>query len=279
MSFLKAKIQAQSVLLETRKRALAVCLLSFFGKLIFSFSLTLCVYSLVSLPSYERLTGNLWLLAGAYALFSLGAFFSVFFFALTDFSQKRWFYQNAAFKRPVKALFTRIPLSLSFRLFYLFLLRKILIFFTLLGYLAPFGLGTGILYYHMRGAGVSSLLFYAALVLLSGLLLGGIYYGFAAVQRYSFCTCLLCENPSLRVIDTLSTSRKIAKDTALSIARVKLRFLLWFSLCGLLLPALYVLPYYRQTVGCIEKTALDKNHLTPETQKPVVFLHLVKKPA
>ena len=212
-------------------------------------------------------------------LFSLGAIFSVFFYAMTDFAQKRWFYKNAASKMPVRLFFAHVSPALAFRVFYLFLLRRIFIFFTLLGYLAPFLLGSGILYYHMRGVGVSPILFYAAIALLLLFLLGGAYYGFAAVQRYAFCTCLLCEDRTRGVIDTLSTGRKIAKDTALSIARAKLRFLLWFGLCVLLLPAFYVVPYYRQTVGCIEKTALDKNHLTPETQKPVIFLRLVKNPA
>lgn len=279
MQFLKSKIRAQDVLLETRKQATVVCLLSFCGKLILSFSFCLCVYSLAALPSYESLTENLWLLAGVYALFSLGTVFSAFFYAMTDFAQKRWFYKNATSKRPVRLFFAHVSPALAFRVFYLFLLRRIFIFFTLLGYLAPFLLGSGILYYHMRGVGVSPILFYAAIALLLLFLLGGAYYGFAAVQRYAFCTCLLCEDRTRGVIDTLSTGRKIAKDTALSIARAKLRFLLWFGLCVLLLPAFYVVPYYRQTVGCIEKTALDKNYLTPETQKPVIFLHLVKKPA
>ena len=279
MLFSKARIQSQSVLLKTRKRAAGICLLTAGGKLIFSFSLTLCVYSMFALPGYAMLAENIWLLAGAYALFALGAVFSVFFFAMTDFAQKRWFYWNASAAQPLTAFFQRVAPMTVLRLFYLFLLRRLLACLTFLAYLSPFALGCGILYYHMRGAGISPLLFYAALVLLVCLLLGGIYYGFAAVQRYAFCTCLIVQNPSCRVIDALTASRKIAKDTAISAARTKLHFLLWFALCVLILPAFYVVPYYRQTVGCMEKTALDKNHLTPKTQKPIVLLHLIQKPA
>ena len=118
MQFLKSKIRAQDVLLETRKQATAVCLLSFCGKLILSFSFCLCVYSLAALPSYESLAKNLWLLAGVYALFFARHGFFRVFYAMTDFAQKRWFYKNAAFKRPVPVVFcARLPRARVFGCF------------------------------------------------------------------------------------------------------------------------------------------------------------------
>lgn len=278
MSLAAAKIDAQRVLLRTRPRAVLVCLLTLLFKLLFLAALSICIYSLTMLPSYEQVT-NIYLKIVCYALFSLGGLCSVCLYALVSAALRRWFYKNASSPQPISAYFTRPTVKIAFKTAYLFWLRKLLTFGTVVGYLVPFLAGTAGFIYTLRMRGLPAFLFYFSLGFLAVLLTLGLFFGFAAIQKYTLLEGLLTENPQRGVIDTLAQSRKIIRPISFAAARTKLRFAPWAILCLLIFPLIYVMPYYCQSVGCITKAALDKNHLTVSSQKPIIFLHLAKTPA
>ncbi len=279
MSLAAAKIEAQRVLLHTRPRAVLVCLLTLLFKLLFLAAFSICIYSLTMLPSYVQVASNIYLKIACYALFSLGSAFSVLLYALTSTAMRRWFYKNAAAPQSVSTYFTRPSVQAAFKLAYLFWLRKLLTLATFFGYLIPFLTGTAIFLYTLRMRGISAFVFYCSLGFLAALLLFGLFFGFVAVQKYTFVEGLLAEDPRRGIIDTLAQSRKIARPICFAAARTKLRFAPWGLLSLLIFPLIYVMPYYCQSVGCISKAALDKNHLTASSQKPIVFLRLAKTPA
>lgn len=272
MILTKAKIDAQRILLSSRKTAVFVSLCTIVLKLLFAFALGISLYSLKILPSFARIWENIYLKIGFTIFFALAGVFSMLLYALTDFSEKRWFYKNTRTVAPASAFFKPPQMRHIFKIGFLFWLRQLLRTGCFLLYLAPFLLGCGGLYYALRTADVPIRLLYIALGALTCALPICLFYGFAAVQRYAFCDGLLAEDPTLGTVEALRLSRTLAKASACSFARFKLRFALWQAVCVLILPLFYVLPYYRQSVACAVQTAIDKNHLSTEPQKPIVFL-------
>lgn len=279
MTLAAAKIDAQRVLMRTRSRAVAVSLLTLLLKGIFIVAFGICVYSLTVLLDDRQVAGNIYLYILYIVLFSLGAVFSVLFYAWAGASLRRWFYKNAVSPQTVGAYFAKYTFRSFFKTVYLFWLRKLLVFGSLLGYLAPFLLGSAGLFYLLRVSEISVPLLILSLSFLGVLFALGVFFGFAAIQKYTFVDGLLADTPACGVIEALATSRRIARPISFALARTKLRFSLWMLLSALIVPLLYVMPYYCQSVGCIVKKALDKNHLTPDTQMPIVFLRLAKSPA
>ncbi len=272
MSLTAAKIDAQRVLLGTRKKAVAVSFLTLFFKLLFIIAFSVSVYALTLLPAYEKSAENLYLKIAFYALFSLGIVLSVLFYALTDFFGKHWFYKNASTEPPVSAFFVRLRAKHAVKICFLFWLRRLLGGLLLLGYLAPFLAGLFALAYVLRTTGLAEINLYITLAALALCLPLCLYFGFSALQRFSFCDGLLTEDPNRGVVETLRESKALAQNFGFPLAHIKLRFLLWGVSCFLFFPLFYVLPYYQQSVGCAVETVIDKNHLSAVPQKPIVFL-------
>lgn len=272
MILTKAKIDAQRILLSSRKTAVFVSLCTIVLKLLFAFALGISLYSLKILPSFARIWENIYFKIGFFALFLLAGGFSMLLYALADFSEKQWFYKNTRTAAPASAFFKPPRMRHIFKIGFLFWLRLLLRVGCFSLYFAPFLLGCGGLYYALRTADVPIRLLYLALGALCCMLPLCLYFGFAAVQRFAFCDGLLAENPDLGTVEALRLSRTLAKESACSFARFKLHFVLWQAVCVLILPLFYVLPYYRQSVACAVKTVIDKNHLSASPQKPIVFL-------
>ncbi|MEZ3496496.1 MAG: hypothetical protein K1V97_02880 [Lachnospiraceae bacterium] len=271
MTLAKAKIDAQKILLESRKTAVFVSLCTVFFKIFLTAALFVSIYSLTILPDFARIWENIYLKILLCLLFSLAAVFSLLFYALTDFSEKRWFYQNTYTAQPLSAFFKAPRIRHIFKITFLFWLRRLLSVGCFLFYLAPFLAGCGGLYYALRTADLPITALYMALGALFCILPLCAYFGFAAVQRFAFCDGLLAENPDCSIVEILGTSKALAKAYGFANVNLKLRFLLWKTACLLILPLFYVLPYYRQTVGCAVKIAMNRKHLSAETQKPIVF--------
>lgn len=271
MVLTKAKIDAQRILMDSRKAAVTVSLCAAASKLLFVFALGVSLYSLKILPSFSRIWEKLYLKIGFCALFLLAGLFSLLLYALTDFSEKQWFYKNNRTAQPVSAFFRPPRMRYILKIGFLFWLRQIFRIGLFLLYLAPFLLGGGGLYYALRISDVPIRLLYLSLGTLGCMLPLCLYFGFAAVQQFAFCDGLLAENPACGTVEILRLSRTLAKETAFALTNFKLRFVLWQTVCLLILPIFYVLPYYRQSVAGAVQTVIDKNHLSAQQEKPIVF--------
>ncbi|MGN0520802.1 MAG: hypothetical protein ACI4LB_08695 [Candidatus Fimenecus sp.] len=278
MSFARAKIDAQKILLTSRRKALAVCLLGFTLRLICIFCTAVSLYSLLHLSEYPLAAQSVYAEIGFYALFTAALLLSLWLFALLAFLQKRWFLESTQKTVGIFAFFYRLRFSQAVKIGFLYYVKKVLALFDFLFYLLPFFIFTTGLFYEIQTAGISKFLWYFSLVFSGVLLCVGVYFGFAAVQKYAFCDALLSLSPQKGLIDTLKTSRKLARQSAFSVVRFKLRFTPWVLCSFLLLPAFYALPYYRQSIACMTKTILDKNHLTKPAPKPIVFFVQARKP-
>lgn len=278
MSFAQAKIDAQSILLTSRKKAVAVCLLGFFLRLICILCIAVSLYSLRHLSEYPPVMQSRPAEIGFYALFTLATLLSLWLYALLVFLQARWFLENAKNAVGISAFFRRIRFSQAVKIGCLYYLKKLLAFFDFLFYLLPFFLLTAGLLYELNNSGISRFLAAFSFAFLSVFFLVGLYFGFAAVQKYAFCDAILATSPRAGAAEVLKTGRMLARQTAFPVVHFKLHFAPW-AVCGLLiLPAFYALPYYRQSVACMTQIVLMKNHLTKDVQKPIVFFVQSRKP-
>lgn len=279
MPYAYVKIRAQEILLTSRKKGIAVCFLGTVLRLICIFCMAVSVYSLLHLQTYVPAANSVYATVGLYALFFVAVPVSAWFYALLVFLQKRWFYENAKSAMPVSAFFCRLRFRDAVKIGFAYYLKKVLYISTLILYMLPFSLSAGGFIYALRTTAVSSFLFYATLMFLGVLFVFSLYFGLAAVQKYAFCDALFAVSVHAGLVDTLKMSKFLTRGTAFGVLRFKLRFVPWL-LCGLLIvPLFYALPYYRQSVACLYKAELDKNHLTPKKPKPIVFLLKAHAPA
>ena len=278
MSFAQAKINAQSILLTSRKKAVAVCLLGFCLRLICILCIAVSLYSLLHLPEYPLPMQALPVKIGFYALFTLAPLLSLWLYALLIFLQKRWFLENAKGPVGISDFFRRLRFSHAVKIGCLYYVKKLLSLFTLLFYLLPFFLLTAGLLYELQNEGISRFLAVFSLLFLGIFFFVGLYFGFAAVQKYAFCDAILTVSPHAGAAEVLKIGRMLARQAAFPAVHFKLHFAPWAVCSLLILPAFYALPYYRQSVACMTQIVLMKNHLTQDVQKPIVFFVQSKKP-
>lgn len=91
----------------------------------------------------------------------------------------------------------------------------------------------------------AALLIGSAVLAAAGLLFWGI-----AVQRYARAGFYLAAYGDISPVQAISMSVKRCREELTELFLFKLSFLPWLLLCAAILPALYVIPYYKQSVTC-----------------------------
>ena len=91
----------------------------------------------------------------------------------------------------------------------------------------------------------AALLIGSAALAAAGLLFWGI-----AVQRYARAGFYLAAYGDISPVQAISMSVKRCREEQTELFLFKLSFLPWLLLCAAILPALYVIPYYKQSVTC-----------------------------
>lgn len=95
--------------------------------------------------------------------------------------------------------------------------------------------------------------FKAACVILFGisaLAVIGLCFYFLFIQRYSKAMFYLACFKDMSVIDAIEESVRKTKNSLADILLFKLGFAPWFLLCIAVIPALFVVPYYKQSLMC-----------------------------
>ncbi len=93
----------------------------------------------------------------------------------------------------------------------------------------------------------------AAYVISAGIFLlaaVGVFFYFSAVQRYSRAMFYLACYKELSVLDAIKESVRKTRGKHGKTLIFKLSFLPWFLLCLGIAPALFVIPYYKQSITC-----------------------------
>lgn len=92
------------------------------------------------------------------------------------------------------------------------------------------------------------------------LLLVGIGFFSVMLQRYFLVIPILVKDPGISFTKAVRLSGDLMNGNCLRTAKMKWSFFFWFLSCLLILPAIYVIPYYRQTCACCQAD------LMPETK-------------
>lgn len=93
----------------------------------------------------------------------------------------------------------------------------------------------------------------AAYVIIGGVAVtaaAGLCFYSVFIQRYSMSMFYLACFKDMSVFEAIEESVKKTKNRFSEIMIFKLGFLPWFLLCFLIAPALFVIPYYKQSITC-----------------------------
>ncbi len=85
---------------------------------------------------------------------------------------------------------------------------------------------------------------------LSFLAVAGLVFWLIFIQRYSKSVFYLACYKDFTAVDAIRESVRKSKNSMTEIFLFKLSFAPWLLLCLLVLPAFYVIPYYKQSVTC-----------------------------
>ena len=86
---------------------------------------------------------------------------------------------------------------------------------------------------------------------------GLVFYGIT-VQRYMLAEKILALAPQAKVSDAIYASVDILQGSCRKAAALKISFLPWMLGCALIFPAIYAVPYYRQTSACFAAGLIKK---------------------
>jgi hypothetical protein len=114
-------------------------------------------------------------------------------------------------------------------------------------FLLPAAVSASTAYYFISVGEMTESMFTVFMAGTAALALIGIAFTFVAAQRYSLWGYALCKRNS-GVFSSLEASLEKTDGQMTKIAFFKLSMLPWLLLCALVLPAVYVLPYYETAV-------------------------------
>ena len=91
---------------------------------------------------------------------------------------------------------------------------------------------------------------YAVFAGIVSLAVAGFVFYLITVQKYSESWFFLACYSDFTAADAIKESTRKTKNKLAEIFFFKLGFVPWFMLCAMVLPALFVVPYYKQSVTC-----------------------------
>lgn len=81
----------------------------------------------------------------------------------------------------------------------------------------------------------------------------GLIFRFVTVQKYFLAPYLLADDPRLKPIQVIKQSKNILDGRILRIARFKIKFIPWFLTYPLIVPVIFLHPYYKQSCSVLAK--------------------------
>lgn len=198
------------------------------------------------------------------------ALFYVLLFPPLTLGAYHWFYSNAQdrdadlelffhFLSSPKGLIKSIWLQIQLWV------RRLLIGLLAMGIpIAAIAYSSNLLYSREENTLLGIPLFVVGLI---GLVLGAIFY-FWWTQRYFLVYYLISERPELPVTVAIRQSVALMKPHKSAVLLFKLSYTGWFCLCALALPAIFVLPYYWQSLANYAQNLLieQRNLAARQTQ-------------
>lgn len=232
--------------------------------------LGLSVFFLFMLSALDKFILNL-PQAAYYAVFSLGAFFTLWYFIICGHLQKRTFYFSGKQNHRVK-VFHIIKISAQLKIIYLHILRLIINLGTFILYLLPCVATFTVSVYFMQ-SGMPKIIFYACVALFSMLFLTGMLFFLVSKQRLTFLDEIICSQPSLSAVEVIHYLNEHTRSGKFCLLKFKTSFILWFLSEIFIIPIPFVSAYYNRSLNIYAKSVL-KLYTPKPIEKPIVFMKL-----
>lgn len=137
--------------------------------------------------------------------------------------------------------------------------KKSLLLYSALFFLKAFWLAVfeaipvsaaAVMYFYFIGHSVSVKAAAVVAVCLAALAVAGIVFYSVFIQRYSKSAFYLACYEDFSAFDAIGESVRKTRDNLCATLLFKLGFLPWFLLCVGIIPMLFVIPYYKQSLTC-----------------------------
>lgn len=267
------KINARIINISYGVKSCLFTLFSLSAKLFFALSTVFCSFTLYifinsDLNGRDTLADILY-----YVLFSMGIAFSICFYILCGHSVRRAFFKTTLEKGKFE-LFNLMSVKLQLKIIYLHLLRFFRNLFCAVFYLSP-AVITGLAALYFLRDGIDRALFFALLSLFTFFLLSGIFFALASAQRLALLDETICQNPHLSAADMLKAAKDNTNGRCFKLAKFKLSFLPKLSLCILIVPSFFVIPYYLRSISIYAKQALKFKTPKPVKEAPIIITKII----
>lgn len=267
------KATARNITARTNSKSTAVGALSLLLKLFFTSSAVFCLYIISILGSYSEALTLPFGYIPYYALFISGVTFSVCFFIITEYSEKRWFFKNAVgAEKP--SFFNNLSIRTQMKIIYIKLLKSVISLIVTVLYLFPSAAVLFTMLYKLRNSGINRMIFIFASALYLFTVLLGLYFSFVTMQKYALTDEIISLNSNLKTTDIIALSKQKTAGVCFRLAKFKLSFTPWFLSCVLVLPLLFVIPYYRQSFSVAAKRLIKYGEAEETEPKPVILMRL-----
>gem|GEM_PF-2541989 len=191
-----------------------------------------------------------------YALFGLCLSIVFGFSAVLNYLLHRWFY----FADSKESFFKILPVRFQLKIVYLHFLKISRNISAAMFYLLPF-LATLLFILLKLRTGIDSQGFALLLILEFIYLILGLYFLFVSRQKTAFLNAEISDFPRTPARKLFENTCKRGRCFCINLAKLKLSFLLWYALCLLIVPIIFVMPYCLATTAEYRKTELESQAL------------------
>ncbi len=246
-----AMIKQESKAFIKGKRAKALSIVLFY--FIFCVVMTALSFGIIFISDLLR-GSDFGVTAAVFAVLVILGFITLLVYSSVSVGEKAWYGGITANKRNyTKRLFFWFRPKNSLRAFRFKALMYIIKSLWAIVFFLPAAILVWSIYYLSGTGGLELYLF----ISLTGgtvlLTIGGAVFYFIAMQKYFIAEYLYSSNPKLGAGTAIKQSKNLLDGHILEIVRFKLSFLPWFLGCIFIVPAVYFIPYYKESCCVVAK--------------------------
>ena len=103
------------------------------------------------------------------------------------------------------------------------------------------------------------------------LLIIGLSFLYITLKRYSMCSSVILNDEEKNPLKVIARSAEIMENHSVQYAFYCLSFSGWLLLCLLIIPVIYVVPYFKMSKFCFRNSLGLSKHIEQKEEKPIVF--------
>lgn len=121
--------------------------------------------------------------------------------------------------------------------------------------------------YENNGFNINLTLFISAILLF----IIGVVFFYVTLKRYAMCSSVILTGEEKNPLKVIVKSIEIMENHSVQYAFYCLSFLGWILLCLLIIPIIYVVPYFKMSKSCFRNSLGLPKRIEQNEEKPIVF--------